>query len=236
MGRKNHMKYESFHYDMDGVIVDSEPVHVMAEKDTCQHFGLDVDLDSWDDMKGKTAVDIFGELRTQHMTKHATLDVPSVEELVRYKTNNFVSLIEDGAVVPVDGALELLAWTRDHSAKQGLVTSSNRKVTGAIVRQFNLDRYFDTAVTGNDVRIGKPHPGPYLKSLRLLGANARTALAFEDSKNGLRSAVGAKMGSMAITSSYHDRSDFAKINPTYIVDSWSEALMIIARSQCLRQE
>lgn len=224
------MKYETFHYDMDGVLVDSEPTHVAAERETCEHFGLDIDVATWDGMKGKTARDIFESLYWQHAEKHGLSETPSVDEMVRHKTNKFLKLIADGAILPVDGAEELLEWTKNHGTGQGLVTSSNRLVTTAILHRFDWRKLFDVVVTGNDVRIGKPHPGPYLKSLRLLDARRETALAFEDSKNGLRSAIAAKIGSMAITSSYHSRDDFSKLNPTYVVDSWYDAPRIIEAS------
>lgn len=222
------MRYEAFHYDMDGVIVNSEPIHVESEKDTCRYYGLDIDYATWDGFKGRTAEDIFKYLHAQHVEKHGADEIPSVAELIAHKTNAFIGLVEDGAIQPIEGAMDLIKWTnRCADGKQSLVTSSNELVMKAILRQFALEKFFPVTVSGNDIRIGKPHPGPYLKALRKTEAKATKSLVFEDSKNGIRSALGARCAVMAITSSYHDSEDLSKVNPTYIVDRWCDAPAII---------
>lgn len=221
------MKYTAFHYDMDGVLVDSEPVHVQSEKDTCDHFGLDVDYDAWGDMKGKTATVIFNELYNQHILKHGAYDIPPVDEIIKYKTKQFLKLVEDGAVEPIEGAVSLLYWTHEYGEGQSLVTSSNRKVASAILRQFGLYKYFDRVITGDDVRFGKPHPEPYVRSIRAMHTKPSRSLVFEDSKAGVRSALGARCSVMALTSSYHDEEVLNNLNATHVVNSWYEAPYII---------
>lgn len=225
------MKYEAFHYDMDGVIVNSEPLHVESEKNTCRHYGLGIDYDTWDGFKGRTAEDIFAYLHAQHVERYGGNDIPSVNELIRHKTAAFIELVRDGAIEPIDGAIDLIKWTsRQTDGKQSLVTSSNELVMKAILHQFALEKYFNVTVSGNDIRIGKPHPGPYLKALRKTEAKASQSLVFEDSKNGIRAALGARCAVMALTSSYHDREALSAVHPTYIVDSWYEAPAIIQTS------
>lgn len=221
------MKYKAFHYDMDGVLVNSEPLHVSAEMETCRRYGLDIDYDAWLGLKGRTAEDIFVHLYDEHVAKHGPADIPSVQHLIDHKTNEFINMIWDGRIEPIEGSHELVRWTRRHSEAQSLVTSSNHRIAQAILKYFNFQKSFDVQVTGDDVRIGKPHPGPYLKALRLTGAKASESLVFEDSKNGIRAALGARCAVMAITSSYHTREDLEKVNPTYIIDSFCEASALI---------
>lgn len=221
------MKYTAFHYDMDGVLVNSEPIHVQSEKDTCDHFGLDVDYDAWDEMKGKTATDIFEELYSRHISKHGAYDMPPVEELIKYKTDYFLKLVKDGAVEPIEGAINLLYWTREHGSRQALVTSSNSRVAHAILRQYGLRKYFDKVITSDDVYMGKPHPEPYIRSVRSMYTRPTESLVFEDSKAGVRSALGAHCAVMALTSSYHDEETFKNLNSTFVVSSWYEAPDII---------
>jgi HAD superfamily hydrolase (TIGR01509 family) len=234
------MKYRAFHYDMDGVLVNSEPLHVEVEKETCQHYGLDIDFDGWNGFKGRTAEDIFSHLHLEHTLKHPDADIPTVEELIRHKTNKFIDKVFEGAIEPIDGATELVKWTRKNSEIQSLVTSSNYRVKDAIISYFDLQKHFDISVTADDIRIGKPHPGPYLKSLRLMEKmademkrakiRASESLVFEDSKAGIKSARKAGCAVMAITSAYHSREELALVDPTptYIVDSWREATAVIS--------
>jgi beta-phosphoglucomutase-like phosphatase (HAD superfamily) len=236
------MKYRAFHYDMDGVLVNSEPLHVAVEKETCQHFGLGIDLDGWDGFKGQTAEAIFSHLHLEHMNKYPDVDIPDVDELIRYKTTAFIERVFEGEIEPIDGAMELVKWTRKKAEMQSLVTSSNYRVKDAIISRFDLQKMFDVSITSHDIRIGKPHPGPYLKSLRDINRRmdemgrpkirASESLVFEDSKAGIKSARKAGCAVMAITSAYHSREELAAVDPspTYIVDGWHEAQDIILAS------
>jgi len=215
---------------MDGVLANSEPLHEEVEKETCLHYGLDIDMDAWSEFKGMTAEDIFRKLHRMHVLKHGDRDLPSVEELIAHKTNIFVDRVWDGAIDPIDGASDLVRWTYGHTDAQTLVTSSSRRVQQAVLRYLNLERFFDDVVTGNDVSLGKPHPEPYMKALARVGARAEESLVFEDSKNGIRSALGARCAVMAIVSPYHSRGELATVHPTYIVDNWFEVPRIIEHS------
>lgn len=224
------MKYRAYHYDMDGVLANSEPLHEAVEKQTCLHYGLDVDMSTWEAFKGMTAEAIFGKLHAEHVMKHGDRDIPTVEELIAHKTDAFIDGVWDGAIDPIDGASDLVRWTHGRADAQTLVTSSSRRVQQAVLRYLNLDRFFDEIVTGDDVVSGKPNPEPYVKALGKVGARAEESLVFEDSKNGIRAALGAKCAVMALTSAYHSREQLAVVNPTFIVDNWFEAPRIIERS------
>ncbi len=167
---------------MDGVIANTEPLHVAAEQQTCKDFDFAIDPDQWGGFKGQTAEAIFGHLLRYYGDPQAQ----TVEQLIDHKTELFLDLAR-GQLEPIDGALDFIAWSRGKFDTVALVTSSNRRVQQCIIGRFGLAHLFDAVVTGDDIENGKPHPEPYLRSLDLTSSDAQRSLVIEDSMSGIRS-------------------------------------------------
>lgn len=216
------MKYRAVHFDMDGVIANTEPLHISAEQQTCRDFDLSIDPDQWRGFKGRTAEAIFSHLREEY----GNPDTPSVPELIDHKTSIFVERAWEEGIEPIEGSIEFIRWVRLNANIVTLVTSSNHRVKDAILGYLGLQRIFDVKITGDDVTRGKPDPEPYIKAMRLSGATPESSLVVEDSKAGIISALGAQCAVLAITSS-HPAEELRDVHPTYIVDSYAEARKIL---------
>lgn len=213
------MKYRAVHFDMDGVLANTEPLHVAAEQQTCRDFDFDIDPNQWGGFKGMTADDIFTHL----LNTYGDSQTLTVERLIDHKTNLFIEMSWDN-LEPIDGAIEFVKWARHNVDKMSLVTSSNRRVQSHIMGAFGIGKYFDKVITGDDIPkgMGKPNPEPYLRALQKTGASANRSLVVEDSKAGIRAGLGAKCAVLAVTTS-HSKEELREVAPTYIVDDFMQA-------------
>ncbi len=209
--------FEAIHFDMDGVIADTEPFHVQAEIQTCVDHGFDIDPNDWDGFKGRTAEDIF----TYLIDNFGDPGKHDVSKLIDHKTDIFLALTKD-KLKPIDGVLEFLQWARQNHEKMTLVTSSNRRTQEHIITEFNIGDYFDHIVTGDDISKGKPHPEPYNRVVDLTRISPRRAVVIEDSKSGIESALGAGCAVLAIATS-HTPAELAEANPTLVAVDYDDA-------------
>jgi HAD superfamily hydrolase (TIGR01509 family) len=102
----------------------------------------------------------------------------------------------------VEGVLPFLCQCKARKWPIALTTSAQRAMQELAFSQFDLSRYFDVVVTGNDITHGKPHPEPYLKTAERIGYPPLQCLVIEDSTNGVRSAKAAGCQAVGITTSF----------------------------------
>ncbi|MBD3307579.1 HAD-IA family hydrolase [candidate division KSB3 bacterium] len=189
-------KIDAVIFDMDGVIVDSEPLHCQAEQTIFRQYGVEAPWSEWDSFTGLTDRVIF-----TYIVENFTDGRYSVDELLQAKYKIFLALLAD-QVQPIPGAIDFIRWTRDRYAKLALTTSSTREVQQIIFERFGLQAYFDVIITEERIQHSKPHPEPYLKTLDALQLPADTCLVIEDSLNGIRSAKEAGCRVIGLATSF----------------------------------
>jgi beta-phosphoglucomutase family hydrolase len=175
-------------FDMDGVIIDSEPIHHNMEKELFNKLGIQVDEDEHNTFVGKTDRDIWGYLKEKHQL------TDTIEELLENKVNTFINYVvtrED--VKPIDGIVNLLDRLHKRGLKIGLASSSSMKVIEAVINKLDLKKYFDAVVSGENMKRGKPEPDIFLHTAKLLNTLPENCLVIEDSKNGVYAAKAANM-------------------------------------------
>jgi sugar-phosphatase len=166
--------------DLDGTLVDSEPIHRAAYREFFRARGWPVpDLSLF---TGRRAEDVFGS----EPGPWAGLDVAALAAEVR-------ELVHTGsAPEPVRGALALVEAAARHGVPLGVVTSArSRWVDLAVGEGLDALHLFDVVVTAEDVVDGKPDPAGYLLACSRLGVSPSEALAVEDAPAGVRAAVAA---------------------------------------------
>lgn len=182
-------------FDMDGVIIDSEPLHAEAKQMTFEHFGLNFPDTFYTQFRGMTDQDTFDMVATTYL--HAS---HRVGELLEYKRGLYRQIFN--RLQPIPGALEFLAAARPHYEKFALTTSAFPENQQKSFARFDLAQWFDVVVTQADVSQHKPHPEPYLKTLELLGLPTGACLVIEDSINGVRAGKAAGCRVFALTTSF----------------------------------
>ncbi|MDE2697217.1 MAG: HAD family phosphatase [Chloroflexota bacterium] len=176
---------EAVIFDLDGVLVDSEPVHWRASERLFAPNELT--MEDYEPFVGLATEPYMAWAR-----EHFGLDA-SVEELTDRYHEAVTAELESGPIPPLDGACELIAATRARGLHVGLCSQSIADWVHPTLRAAGLGGSFDAVVTGDDVERAKPEPDIYLHAARLLGVAPEACVAIEDSPAGVRSATAAGM-------------------------------------------
>jgi HAD superfamily hydrolase (TIGR01509 family) len=179
-------------FDMDGLLVDSEPLWFEVE---CAVMAR---LDGqWSEADQQAL--IGGSLpRTVSYLLARAGRPASPEEVGRWLVDGMTSLLRSRSLTMLPGAAELLAEVRAAGLPHALVTSSERPIMEAVLAQLGIG--FTATVCADDVTRGKPDPEPYLRAASLLSADPRACVALEDSPNGVASAEAAGCKLIAVPS------------------------------------
>jgi beta-phosphoglucomutase len=177
-------------FDMDGVIIDSHPLHRRAWKIFLQTAGrevTDAELDFI--LDGRKRDDILryflGELSPSQIANYGARK----DEMLR-------KLAED--MRPLDGVVEFLDSLSRVGIRIALATSAGRQRAHGTLKELGLTRYFDAIVTGDEVVCGKPDPAIYRLVAERLNEIPDNLLAVEDAVSGVRSARAAGMRCLGI--------------------------------------
>lgn len=177
--------------DMDGVLVDSEPLHLNATNRVLAAFGEELTQDDSHVFLGKDDRDLFEDLK-------ARFGLPdNVPALIDARERAVLALIGEG-VVPRPGVPELIVGLKMRGYLMAVASSSFRPVVDAMLDELGLARSFDAVVTGDDVDRGKPAPDIFLEAARKLGVKPAECLVFEDAMHGVHAAVAAGMTVVAV--------------------------------------
>jgi HAD superfamily hydrolase (TIGR01509 family) len=179
-------------FDMDGLLVDSEPLWFEVE---CAVMAR---LDGqWSETDQQAL--IGGSLpRTVSYLLARAARPASPEEVSRWLVDGMTALLGSRTLTMLPGAAELLAEVRAAGVPHALVTSSERPIMEAVLAQLGIG--FTATVCADDVTHGKPDPEPYLRAASLLDADPRSCVALEDSPNGVASAEAAGCRLIAVPS------------------------------------
>lgn len=180
---------------MDGVIIDSEPSHFEAFRQTLQPFGIDLSIDDYQDFfAGKTDEQGFKDYLDR---LQRPLGLKTLQAIKR----SHYSKLSETMVFPyirTVGAIGTLAL----SHPLALVTSSPEAQASGILTRFGLDPYFSVRVTAEDVRRSKPHPESYLLAAERLDADPSDCIVVEDAPSGISAAKRAGMYCVALTTTH----------------------------------
>ncbi len=182
-------------FDLDGTIVNTDPIHYQAWREMLKNHGMDIDKKFYQTrISGRTNPEIIQDLLPQLSGVLGEKVADDKEELFRQRADN---------LQPLPGFSELIAWTEKHQLKRALVTNAPRLNAHFIVEILDIKDIFDTIILADDCIAGKPDPIPYQKALQQLNVSEKTAIALEDSPSGIRSAVAAGIPTVAIASTHN---------------------------------
>jgi 2-phosphoglycolate phosphatase len=178
-------------FDLDGVLVDSEPLHLRATQAALGARGPSFTERDNRAFIGATDADLMRVLRI-------LFDLPdSTAALVEAKTRHLLArLRSEGRPLPgvpgVPRELRAAGW------RLGLASASPRIVIEAVLAMLGLEREFEAIVAGDEVARGKPAPDGFLLAADRLGTHPEQCLLVEDSRNGVLAAKAAGMRVAAI--------------------------------------
>jgi beta-phosphoglucomutase len=186
---------QSVFFDLDGVIIDSEPIHAKAKKLALDEYGIHYPALLFDDFIGQTDEAFFN-----HVSTALDTESPPAGWLLQRKQKRFVELLPEMKFV--DGFLSFHQKVKEKGLRTALVSSTSTYTFELINRLFKISPLFDLLVTEKDTIHHKPHPAPYLKALQMLPASTGTTIVIEDSPNGITSAKKAGCKVFALLTSF----------------------------------
>lgn len=176
-------------WDVDGTLVDSEPLHLRALQAVCQAHGVDIADQGPTPFIGVAIADVWKQLapRFAHALGH---HADRGEQAFRASvTAHYLAHPHEVRVLP--GAREALEHLARAGIAQAVVSNSERAIVMANLRIVGAQAAFGAIVSLDDVQQPKPDPEPYTRALAMLGVPAHAAWAVEDSPSGARSARAA---------------------------------------------
>jgi len=179
--------FEAVIFDMDGVIIDSEPLHIKSDLMLLSDFGIAIENDVLNQYVGTADAEMWTDLR-----KRFSLDI-SVDEIMVKSIENKKLIFSSEELEPVKGVRELLYEIKSKKLSIGLASSSPVDIIELILKRFEIRDYFEAVISGQEVAKGKPEPDIFLKAAKLLGKRPENCIVIEDSEHGVKAAKRAGM-------------------------------------------
>ncbi len=173
-------------FDMDGVIVDTEPVHYYAYQQHFEHLEIEVSDAVYASFTGNSTKNVYQKLKEAFRLEH------EIEDLVNHKRqlfNNAFDTKEDLDLLP--GVRQLIEDLHANGIQLILASSASKVTISRVFNRFGLHQYFTHIVSGEDFPKSKPDPAIFEKAAELSGDEKHECIVIEDSTNGVKAAKGA---------------------------------------------
>jgi HAD superfamily hydrolase (TIGR01509 family) len=187
-------------FDLDGTLIDTEPLHAEAQVQTLEAFGINhlpPDHPRTFGMGLEPGVTRLSEFYDLDYQEAMDVYLPLWEHLAATK------------LVPMPGARDLLNWFMAQKVPMALVTSADTGHAGNSIAALEMTGAFDCIVSREMVSAMKPSPEPYLKASECLRVAPKKMVAFEDSGAGVTSVLAAGMLCVAVHRDVHERPEMA---------------------------
>jgi HAD superfamily hydrolase (TIGR01509 family) len=211
----------AFLFDMDGVIVDSNPYHKIALKQFCKQHGQELTEEQLrEKIYGRTNKDWIANL-------FGNIDQETLKKYADEKEALFRELYEKD-IKPVEGLPEFLKSMELQGIARAIATSAPKENVDFTLKKTGLGKYFQTILDESFVNKGKPDPEIYLKTAAALGYKPEHCIVLEDSLSGVASgkAAGCKVIGITTTHSREELKDtdmvienFLRLDPKKLISS-----------------
>jgi HAD superfamily hydrolase (TIGR01509 family) len=194
-------------FDMDGVIVDTEPVHHYAYHQHFKLLNIEVSPEMYASFTGKSTKNVF-----QNIKDYFGL-TDDIERLINTKRTLFNEAFDTKEDLFLLDGVEMLIKDLHSNNVQLILASSSSKVTiDRVFKRFNLHPYFSHIVSGEDFPNSKPDPAIFNHAVALSGSNKVNCLVIEDSTNGIIAAKNAGLFCIGYNSINSKLQDYSKAN------------------------
>jgi HAD superfamily hydrolase (TIGR01509 family) len=191
-------------FDMDGVIVDTEPVHHYAYNQHFKQLNIDVSPEMYATFTGNSTKNIFERLKVQF---NLSDDVPTLVETKRNLFNEAFDSKED--LYLLDGVEDLIKDLHQNGMQLVLASSSATVTINRIFNRFGLLQYFTHIVSGEDFPKSKPHPAIFQQAAFLAKTPVENCIVIEDSTNGILAAKSAGIYCIGYDSFHSKMQDYS---------------------------
>lgn len=207
------MTFKAVIFDMDGVIVDTEPLQFARQKEYLQHLGITIPEETLMKMIGGNKRMAF-----QIISDHSEEEM-SFEEYYKHFTAYYAERPIDFTEILNDGIVEILEWLRSQGYRLALASSGAPEKIEAALTQCQIKDYFELILSGDMFKVSKPHPEIYQTVAQKMYLLPEECLVIEDSNYGIESATRAGMYTLA---KREERFPFSQEKADGLFDSFSE--------------
>ena len=201
-------------FDMDGVLVDSEPIHFAGRHATLAHYGIKTTDEELSHYTG-----ILAEQFLTDMSKKYNVNIPLEEALVLSK-ENFKKVFANYELKAIDGIKELLQKLQEKNISMAVASSSRHELIDEVVTRLDIKHYFKAFISGHDVAQSKPAPDIFIEAAKAVDELPTDCVVLEDSHNGIVAGHAAHCYCIGFRSPHSGNQDFALAN--VIVNSINE--------------
>lgn len=191
-------------FDMDGVIVDTEPVHNYAYFQHFKQLNIEVTPEMYASFTGNSTKNIFERLKEQFKLEE---EVVSLVETKRNLFNDAFDSKED--LYLLDGVEDLIKDLYSNGMQLVLASSSAKVTISRVFNRFGLHKYFSHIVSGEDFPKSKPHPAIFQQAAFLAQTPVENCIVIEDSTNGIKAAKAAGIYCVGYDSFHSKMQDYS---------------------------
>lgn len=195
------MKFKDFEaviFDMDGVLIDSEPLWKIAMENVFKSIGCPLTKNDFKKTVGLRIDEVI-----QYWFEHVGWEEKSPKEVEDEIIQQMIFFIKENGA-PLLGVIETLDYLKGNNFKIGLGTSSYSILIETVLETLDIKNKFDFTHSAEHEAFGKPHPAVYLTVAQKLNVDPKKCLVIEDSLNGIIAGKAAKMKVVCIPEKTHD--------------------------------
>lgn len=175
-------------FDMDGVIIDSEPIFFKIEQQMFHELNIEVPFEEHSTYVGTSSQNMWTLITTRHSV------LVSADDLVKREFGLYMNYLQNvDGLRAIDGAVELIQELTREKFKIAIASSSHMDVIDTVIDRFELTSYFMVKMSGSLLTHPKPEPDIFLETARLLDVPPDHCVVIEDSQNGVLAARAAGM-------------------------------------------
>jgi len=206
-------------FDMDGVIIDSEPLHKRAYTEMFEEIGIEVSDELYTKFTGRATLDICRQLKEAFGLSYTP------EDLVKKKRNNFKKLFDlDDSLELITGVRDLIENYNSNGIKMVLASSATRETINWVLQRFDLEKYFLGKVSGAELRQSKPHPEIFELAADISCEKRQNCMVIEDATSGILAANAAGIYCVAFRSPNSKNQNYD--NAQKVISDYKEIMIL----------
>jgi mannitol-1-/sugar-/sorbitol-6-/2-deoxyglucose-6-phosphatase len=194
----NIEEFEAVIFDMDGVLIDSEPLWKIAMEEVFHSVGCPLTREDFQHTVGLRIDEVIS-----YWYNHVGWENCSEKEVEERIINRMIELIHQNGD-PLPGVINTIGFLKERNIKIGLATSSYSVLIKAVLETLSIEEKFDFVHSAENEKFGKPHPAVYLTVAEHLNVSPLKCLVIEDSLNGIISGRAARMKVVCIPEKTHN--------------------------------
>jgi HAD superfamily hydrolase (TIGR01509 family) len=219
------MRIKAVIFDLDGVLIDTEPLHALADKRIMKEAGFDPPEDYFDRFVGWTNKAMWEQIKKEYPLSLA------YEELTERQMTLKLGLLRETPYEPVSGIPGLLESLETMGIPMAIASSSPREFIEAAIEKIDIRKYFTIKVSGEEVELSKPEPDIFLRVAQLLKTAASDCLVIEDSESGTIAANRAGMKCIGYRNRNSGQQDLSRADLIVDTINKTDILPLLSRDE-----